>query len=234
MRIILKISGEALKGDYNISEENLEKIYKDIIDIKQNNELIIVVGGGNFWRGRNKLDINNVISDQIGMLGTVMNALAITSYLNQKGIISSCYSAFEVLGIIKKSNMDDVNKDLKDGKVIVLGGGLGVPNLSTDMTTVSKGIEYGVDLILMSKNIDAIYDKDPREEDAKKIDEISHEELLKMSLNQGVSSLTVLDLEALVELAKHKIPLYVYNSGSITNIKEVLEGKSGTRVITKN
>ena len=130
--------------------------------------------------------------------------------------------------------MIDLACEKWNGKVIVLGGGLGVPNLSTDMTTVSKGIEYGADLILMSKNIDAIYDKDPKEEDAKKISELSHEELLKMSLNQGVSSLTVLDLEALVELVKHKIPLYVYNSGSITNIKEVLEGKSGTRVITKN
>lgn len=234
MRIILKISGESLKDDYNISSESLEKIYNEVLDICVGNELIIIVGGGNFWRGRNKLEINSVISDQIGMLGTVMNALALNSYLNSKGVSSSCYSAFEVSGIIKKANINDVNKDLKEGKVIILGGGLGVPNLSTDMTTVSKGIEYNCDLILMAKNIDAIYDKDPKLDDAKKIDEISHEDLLNMSLEQGIDSLTVLDLEALVELAKSKTPLYVYNSKSITSIKEVLDGKKGTRVITKN
>ena len=102
------------------------------------------------------------------------------------------------------------------------------------MTTVSKGIEYNVDLILMAKNIDGVYDKDPKIKDAKKIDEISHEELLKMSLKQGLSSLMILDAEALIELAKHKIPLYIYSSKSINSIKEVLNGEKGTKVITRN
>lgn len=233
MRIVIKISGEALKNDYNISEESLEKLYRDILEIKNGNEIIMICGGGNFWRGRNKLSINGVISDQVGMLGTVMNAIAINSYLNTKKIASSCYSAFDIPGIIKKSNINDVNKDLREGKVIVLGGGLGVPNLSTDMTTVSKAVEYNADLILMAKNIDAIYDKDPKLNGAVKIDEISHEELLNMSLKQGISSLMVLDLEALLTLAKHKIPMYVYNSNTIDSIKDVIEGRKGTRVITK-
>ena len=233
MRIVLKISGEALKNGNNISEEKLEKIYKNILEIKDNNELIIVVGGGNFWRGRNKLNIQSSTSDYIGMLGTVMNALAINSYLNKKGISSSCYSAFEVLGIIKKAISTDIENDLSSGKVIILGGGLGVPNLSTDMTTISKAIEYNADLILMAKNIDAIYDKDPKYEDAKKIEEITHEELLNMSIGQGLGSLTVLDLEALVELAKHKVPMHLYNFENIDSIKEVLDGKTGTKVITK-
>lgn len=233
MRIVIKISGEALKNDYNISEDTLGKLYRDILEIKKDNEIIIVCGGGNFWRGRNKLSISGVISDQVGMLGTVMNAIAINSYLNVKGISSSCYSAFDIPGIIKKSNINDVNKDLSEGKVIILGGGLGVPNLSTDMTTVSKAVEYNADLILMAKNIDAIYDKDPKFDDAVKIDEISHEELLNMSLKQGISSLMVLDLEALFTLAKHKIPMYVYNSNTIDSINDVIDGTKGTRVITK-
>lgn len=233
MRIVIKVSGESLKKDYNISEDTLDKLYRDILEIKKDNEFIIVCGGGNFWRGRNKLSINGVISDQVGMLGTVMNAIAINSYLNLKGISSSCYSAFDVAGIIKKSNINDVNKDLREGKVIILGGGLGVPNLSTDMTTVSKAVEYNADLILMSKNIDAVYDKDPKLDGARKIKEISHEELLNMSLKQGISSLMVLDLEALLTLAKHKIPIYVYNSNTIDSIKDVLDGKEGTRIITK-
>ena len=195
--------------------------------------MIVIPGVGNFWRGRNELSINKVISDQIGMLGTIMNSLAISSYLNERGVSSVCYGAFDVSGIIKKANLNDINNDLKDGKVIILGGGLGVPNFSTDMTTVSKAIEYNADLILMSKNIDAVYDQDPSNPFAKKIEKISHQELLDISLKQGISSLTILDLEALVELVKYKIPVYIYSANSVNNIKEVLEGKKGTRVITE-
>lgn len=232
MRIIMKISGESLKNDTNISYDNLEKLYDEIKDIAVSNELIIVVGGGNFWRGRNKLDIDGVVSDQIGMLGTVMNALAINSFLNKKQIKSSCYSAFEISGFIKKATFFEIDSELKSGKVIVLGGGLGVPNLSTDMTTVSKAIEYNCDLILMSKNVDGVYDKDPKLGDANKIDEISHENLLNLSLKQGLSSLMILDIEALIELTKHKIPMYIYSFKDAKNINEVLEGKRGTRIIS--
>lgn len=232
MRIVLKVSGESLKGDFNLDKDKLETIYNEIKEIKKDNELLIVVGGGNFWRGRNDLGINNAISDYIGMLGTIMNALAIESYLNTKGIPASSYSAFEVLGVIKKSIRSDVLTDLKNNKVVVFGGGLGVPNLSTDMTTVSKAIEYDADLILMAKNVDGIYDRDPKNSDAKKLDTITHEELLNLSLSQGVSSLLILDAEALVELTKYKIPLYVYKADEIDNIEEVISGEKGTRVIT--
>ena len=233
MRIVLKISGESLKDDYNISEKCLEKIYNDIKDLSESNELMIVVGGGNFWRGRNKINIDSEVSDYIGMLATIMNSKALNSYLIKNGILSTCYSAFEIPGIIRKPSELEIENDLKNKKVVIFGGGLGVPNLSTDMTTVSKAIEYNADLILMSKNIDAVYDKDPKEEGAKKISEINHEELLNMSLKQGIDSLMVLDIEALTSLAKHKIPLYIYNSNVVKNINDVFEGKVGTKVITK-
>src|SRR5574344_1371720 len=100
MRIVMKISGESLKKDNNITESSLDKLYENILEIKDNNEIIIIPGGGNFWRGRNNLAINKVISDQIGMLGTIMNALAISSYLTEKGISSTCYGAFEISGLI--------------------------------------------------------------------------------------------------------------------------------------
>ena len=141
MRIVLKISGESLKGKNNIDGTSLELVYKQIIDIKKDNELIIVVGGGNFWRGRNDLNIDSNLSDYIGMLGTDMNALAIASYLNKKNIPAESYSAFEIEGIIKKANKENVISSLKENKIIVLGGGQGVPNYSTDMTTVSKAIK---------------------------------------------------------------------------------------------
>lgn len=232
MRIVLKVSGESLKGDSNIDAKKLEKICSEIREIGKDNELLVVVGGGNFWRGRNSLNISSATSDYMGMLGTIMNALAMESYLNKDEVIATCYSAFEVLGVVKKAILSDVLEDLKKGKIIILGGGLGVPNLSTDMTTVSKAIEYDADLILMAKNVDGIYDRDPKNSDAKKLDTITHEELLNLSLSQGVSSLLILDAEALVELTKYKIPLYVYKADEIDNIEEVISGEKGTRVIT--
>lgn len=233
MRVVLKISGEALKGENNISDSGLETVLKDIKELHEYNELIIIVGGGNFWRGRNELNINSTVSDYIGMLATAMNSLAINSYLNENGIESSVYGSFDITGIIKKGTPYEIENDLKNKKVVVFGGGLGIPNLTTDMTTVSKALEYKADLILMSKSIDAIYDRNPKEEGAQKIKEISHEDLLNISLKQGVDSLMIMDLEALSSLSKHKMPLYVYSSSIINSIKDVLDGLEGTKVITK-
>ncbi len=232
MRIVLKVSGESLKGDSNIDTKKLEKICSEIREIGKDSELLVVVGGGNFWRGRNSLNISSATSDYMGMLGTIMDALAMESYLNKDEVIATCYSAFEVLGVVKKAILSDVLEDLKQGKIVILGGGLGVPNLSTDMTTVSKALEYNADLILMAKNIDGIYDRDPHFEGAKKLTTITHDELLKLSFSQGIASLLILDAEALVELSKHKIPLYIYKADEVNNIAEVLNGEKGTRVIT--
>lgn len=232
MRVVLKVSGESLKGSNNISDEMLEKIYDQIMDIGTSNEILLVLGGGNFWRGRNSLNIDDSISDKIGMLGTVMNSLAVCSYLNKRGVSSSCYSAFEVPGIVKKDNYFDVIRDLSSGKVVVFGGGLGVVNLSTDMTTVSKAIEYSADFILMSKNVDGVYERDPKLFDAKKIDKLTHEELLNLSIKDGTSSLKILDLEALITLSKFKVPLYIYNASSIKSISDVINGDSGTKIIS--
>ena len=113
MRIVLKVSGESLKGNFNLDKDKLETIYNEVKEISKHNELLIVVGGGDFWRGRNNLGIDNSISDYIGMLGTIMNALAIESYLNTKGISASSYSTFEVSGVIKKSIKSDILNDLK-------------------------------------------------------------------------------------------------------------------------
>ncbi len=108
MRIVLKVSGESLKGDSNIDTKKIEKICSEIREIGKDNELLVVVGGGNFWRGRNSLNISSATSDYMGMLGTIMNALAMESYLNKDEVIATCYSAFEVLGVVKKAILSDV------------------------------------------------------------------------------------------------------------------------------
>lgn len=231
MRVVLKISGESLKNDQNISNLALQKVLNEVKEVSLNNEVIIVVGGGNFWRGRNELSISNTTSDYIGMLATCMNALAIESFLNKNDINAKAFSAINIPGLIEKKSVSEISKYLKDN-IIILGGGTGLPNFSTDTTTVNAAITYNADLILMSKNINGIYDKDPKEKGAKKIDIISHEELYNMSVKQGVNNLLVMDLEALSSLVKHKIPLYLYNNNEIDNIDEVINGNKGTKVIS--
>lgn len=232
MRVVLKISGESLSGNGCIDSLMLDRVFAQVKELSLDNEVILVVGGGNFWRGRNDLNINKVVSDNIGMLATVMNGMAISSYLNECGIKSRCYGSFDVSGMVLRENVSSVLDDLSNGYVVVFGGGLGVPNLSTDMTTVSKAISYDADFILMAKNVDGVYDKDPKKFDAKKFDILTHQELFDLSIKQGASSLMILDIEALAALVKHKIPMYIYNSSDINNLNDVIDGKVGTKVVS--
>ena len=232
MRVVLKISGESLSGNSCIDSLMLDRVLAQVKELSLDNEVILVVGGGNFWRGRNDLNINKVVSDNIGMLATVMNGMAISSYLNECGIKSRCYGSFDVSGMLERENVSSVLDDLSNGYVVVFGGGLGVANLSTDMTTVSKAISYDADFILMAKNVDGVYDKDPRKFDAKKFDILTHQELFDLSIKQGASSLMILDIEALAALVKHRIPMYIYNSSDVSSICDVIDGKVGTKVVS--
>ena len=232
MRVVLKISGESLSGNGCIDSLMLDRVLTQVKELSLDNEVILVVGGGNFWRGRNDLNINKVVSDNIGMLATVMNGMAISSYLNECGIKSRCYGSFDVSGMVERENVSSVLDDLSNGYVVVFGGGLGVANLSTDMTTVSKAISYDADFILMAKNVDGVYDKDPKKFDAKKFDILTHQELFDLSIKQGASSLMILDIEALAALVKHRIPMYIYNSSDVSSICDVIDGKVGTKVVS--
>lgn len=233
MRIVLKISGESLKNEDLLSNDMLDKVFNDIKTLKEDNhQIILILGGGNFWRGRINLNISNPISDRIGMLATVMNGLALNDYLNKNQIASSHYSAFDICGMVEKYNYDRVEDDLKNDKVVIFSGGLGVPNFSTDMNTVEKAIEFNADMILMSKNIDAIYDKDPKEKDAQPLKVISHEELLNNQIKFGINKQGVMDIEAMIALGKAKIPLYLYGTKSNFNLKDIENNETGTKVIS--
>ena len=232
MRVVLKISGESLSGNGCIDSLMLDRVLTQVKELSSDNEVILVVGGGNFWRGRNDLNINKVVSDNIGMLATVMNGMAISSYLNECGIKSRCYGSFDVSGMVERENVSSVLSDLSNGYVVVFGGGLGVANLSTDMTTISKAISYDASLILMAKNVDGVYDKYTKKFDAKKFDVLTHQELFDLSIKQGASSLMILDIEALAALVKHKIPMYIYNSSDVDSLNDVMEGKVGTKVVS--
>ena len=225
MRVVLKISGESLSGNGCIDSLMLDRVLAQVKELSLDNEVILVVGGGNFWRGRNDLDINKVVSDNIGMLATVMNAMAISSYLNKCGVKSKCYGSFDIPGMIEKENVSSVLSDLSNKYVIVFGGGLGVPNLSTDMTTVSKAISYNASYILMAKNVDGVYDKDPAKyPDAKRFDKISIDEVVEKQLG-------VIDLFASCLLMEHRIPMRIFSLNEENSISNSLTDKfNGTEV----
>ena len=234
MKIVMKISGESLKENDNLSDTMLERIYQDVKKlVSDKHQLLLIVGGGNFWRGRNKIKINQSTSDQIGMLATAMNRLALSDYLNNKKITTTIYSAFNIEGLAEKYNYHKVINDLNNKKVVVLVGGLGVPNFSTDMNTVEKAIEFNADMIIMAKNVEAIYDKDPREKDARKYSIITHEELFLNQIKNGLTTQGVMDLEAMAALCKYKIPLYLYCAKNERAVIDFNKENSGTKVISK-
>lgn len=232
MNIVLKVSGEALKEESPLSNKMLSKILNDVKYIKnKGHNVIIIPGGGNFWRGRNKLDIDNAISDEIGMLSTNMNALAITSFLNNNNINTKVYSTFLIENFIEKYDKEKVLNDLNNNYVIVLGGGLGRPFISTDLTTVTRANELNSDMIIMAKNIDYVYDKDPKEQDAKKYEKISHKELLDNQNKVGKDKTGVMDYEALLYINKTKPTIYLYNAKNENGIIDILNGKNPGTII---
>lgn len=232
MNIVLKVSGEALKEESSLSNKMLSKVLNDVKYIKsKGHNVIIIPGGGNFWRGRNKLDIDNAISDEIGMLSTDMNALAIGSFLNNNNINTKVYSTFLIENFIEKYDKEKTLNDLNNNYVVVLGGGLGRPFISTDLTTVTRANELNSDMIIMAKNIDYVYDKDPKEDGAKRYEIISHKELLDNQNKVGKEKTGVMDYEALLYINKTKPTIYLYNAKNENGIIDILNGKNPGTII---
>lgn len=232
MNIVLKISGEALKDENNISTLMLTRVLNDVKYIQSKGyNVILVCGGGNFWRGRNKLDIDNSISDEIGMLATDMNALAISSFFNKNNIKTKVYSTFEIENFIPKYTKEKALEDLNENYVVVLGGGLGRPFISTDLATVTRAYELNSDMIIMAKNIDAVYDKDPKLEGARRYSVISHKELLDNQNKMGKDTLGVMDYEALLFIEKTKPTIYLYNAKNENGVIDILNGRNPGTII---
>ena len=190
-RVLLKLSGEAISGKID------EKGNKNIIDhellgticekIKTCREMgvqvSIVVGAGNIWRGRQGTDMDSVRADHMGMLATVINAIAIRDALERAGVPAAVMTAVEMNAFAEQFTRDGAIKNLEDGKVIVFGCGTGNPFFSTDTGAVLRAAEIEADVILLAKNVDGVYDKDPgKNPDAKKLDSITYTDILAKEL----------------------------------------------------
>ena len=226
-RILLKVSGEALSGglDANTLAE-IAQVVKQCSDAGV--EIAIVVGGGNFWRGRANEDMNRTRADHIGMLATVMNSLALQSALEAAGVVARVQTAIEMRQIAEPYIRDRAMSHLKAGKVVIFGCGTGNPFFSTDTTAALRAAEIEAEAILLAKNIDAVYDSDPATNpDAKRFTKLSYKEVL----NRG---LKVMDTTATSLCMDNDIPILVFGIAQPENIVRVLCGENMGTIVSND
>ncbi|MBO6157888.1 MAG: UMP kinase [Firmicutes bacterium] len=227
-RIILKLSGEALATEQGFGLD-LAKTRQVASQVKKAAELGcqigIVIGGGNFWRGRSSEGIDRVKADQIGMLATVMNALYVSEVFRTEGMETSVYTPYLIGLYAEVFSKDKAIRDLKAGKIVFFAGGTGHPFFSTDMGVALRASEIEADVILMAKNIDGVYDSDPMTNpNAKKFDFLTYQEMLEKTLR-------VIDLTAAAFLMDQKIPCQLFALAQENSISRVIQGeKLGTQI----
>ncbi|MBO5505010.1 MAG: UMP kinase [Clostridia bacterium] len=227
-RVLLKISGEALAGekgfglDTDIIDRIAEKI-KDVVDMGA--EVAIVVGGGNFWRGRSGGNMDRTRADHMGMLATVINSLALLDSLEQQGLNARVQTAIEMRQIAEPYIRNRAARHLEKGRVVIFGCGTGNPFFSTDTGAALRAAEIDADCILLAKKVDAVYDSDPNvNPNAKKYDHIKYSEVLAQNLKVMDSTATALCMD-------NNIPIIVFGLDDPENIKRALKGETiGTLV----
>lgn len=228
-RVLLKLSGEALGGKTGQGLDS--QVLQDMaLAIKgtaaEDIALAIVLGGGNFWRGRSSGDMDRVIADNIGMLATTMNALAVSDALNRVGVPNVVMSALSIPKIHEIFRKDRALAAWQEGKVLILAGGTGNPFFSTDSTAALRGAELEVDLILKATLVDGVYDKDPHlYPEAKLYAQLSFSQVLDQKLQ-------VIDATAAALCRDNQLPLRVFNMATPGNILKAARGDEIGTLVT--
>ena len=221
-RILIKLSGESLAGDKKtgIDFDKVLEICSEIKEIAAKGvEVAIVVGGGNFWRGRSNQQMDRCTSDYIGMLGTTMNALAIGDAFKQLNQDVRVQTGVEMRQIAEYYIKDRAIKHLTKNRVVVFGCGTGSPFFSTDTAAALRAAEIDAEAVLKATNVDGIYTKDPKKhDDAEKIDRITYLEVLNKKLN-------VMDTTATSLCMDNNIPIIVFDINEKGNLKKLIDGK---------
>ena len=227
-RVLLKLSGEVLAGEQKtgVNAEIVGKIcdiIKEVVDMGV--QVAIVVGGGNFWRGRNGHQMERTTADYMGMLATAMNGLALQDALEARGVYSRVQTAIEMREIAEPFIQRKADKHLNRGRVVIFACGTGHPYFTTDTAAVLRATEIGADIILLGKNIDAVYSADPKlDPNAERFDEISYMEVLERDLK-------VMDSTATALCRDNDMPLLVFGISDPENIVRAIRGeKIGTIV----
>ena len=222
-RVLIKISGEALAGEkgtgYDV--QIIDRVVEQIKQVRElGAEVSIVVGGGNFWRGRQNLNMNRSTADYMGMLATVMNSLCLQEALIAKGVPTVVQTAFNVMPVAKPFDRREADSALKEGKVVIFGGGTGSPFFSTDTAASLRACEIQADVILLAKNVDGIYDSDPKTNpNAKRYDCISYMDFIEQGLK-------AMDTSAVTMCMENNVPIFAFALLEKNSIVNALCNKS--------
>ncbi len=227
-RILLKLSGEALAGEKKtgFDEDTVRGValqVKQIID--SGIQVGIVIGGGNFWRGRTSENIDRTKADQIGMLATVMNCIYVSEIFRSEGMMTNILTPFECGSFTKLFSKDRANKYFEKGMVVFFAGGTGHPYFSTDTGVVLRAVETDADVILVAKAIDGVYSADPKiDPSATRFDEITIDEVIARNLQ-------VVDMTASILARDNKVPMWVFSLNEKDSIVNSVTGNfNGTKV----
>ena len=227
-RVLLKLSGEALAGPKGtgFDESTVLGVARQVKQLVDSGlQVSIVIGGGNFWRGRSSENIDRTKADQIGMLATVMNCIYVSEIFRSVGMKTEVMTPFVCGAFTKLFSKDGVNEALEKGEVVFFAGGTGHPYFSTDTATVLRAIEIEAEVILLAKSIDGVYDCDPKDHpEAKKFEEISIQEVIDRKLG-------VVDMTASILCMENQMPMLVFGLNEENSIIHSVDGKfSGTKV----
>ena len=227
-RILLKLSGEALAGDkkHGFDEETVRKVAAQIAEVvKGGVQVGVVIGGGNFWRGRTSENMDRTKADQIGMLATVMNCIYVSEMCRAEGLQTAVFTPFACGSFTKLFSKDEAVACMEAGGVAFFAGGTGHPYFSTDTGTVLRAVEIEADNILLAKAVDGVYDSDPKDNpQARKYSEVSIQEVIDKKLK-------VVDLTASIMCMEQKMPMTVFGLNEKDSIVNAAHGvTTGTRV----
>ncbi len=227
-RVLIKLSGEALAGSLKtgIDGATIDGVCAKIKEVfEMGVEVAIVVGGGNFWRGRSGVGMDRSTADHMGMLATVINALALQDALERQGVPTRVQTAIEMRQIAEPYIKRKAARHLEKGRIVIFACGTGNPFFSTDTTAALRAAEVGAEVILLAKNVDGVYDSDPNKNpEAKKFDELTYFDVLNKELG-------VMDSTATSLCKDNHIPILVFGVNQPENIVKVIQGeKIGTIV----
>ena len=227
-RVLLKLSGEALAGEKKagFDDDTIKAVALQVKELVDDGVQVgVVIGGGNFWRGRSSENIDRTKADQIGMLATIMNCIYVSELFRSVGMQTNVLTPFECGSFTKLFSKDRANKYFAKGMVVFFAGGTGHPFFSTDTGVVLRAIEVDADLILLAKAVDGVYSDDPRiNKSATKYEEISIAEVIEKNLQ-------VMDMTASILARDNKMPMWVFGLNEENSIVNTMKGEfSGTKV----
>ncbi len=228
-RVLLKLSGEALAGarKTGYDEDTVKEVARQVkISSDAGVQVGIVIGGGNFWRGRTSKAIDRTKADQIGMLATIMNCIYVSEIFRSEGMETEIFTPFACGTMTKLFSKDEANEAFKAGKVLFFAGGTGHPYFSTDTGIALRAIEMDADCILLAKAVDGIYDSDPKlNPEAKRYEKITYQEVIEKQL-------TAIDLTASIMCMEQRMPMAVFSLNEKDSIANAMQGKINGTIVT--